>query len=193
MSFSFRSMYLLVGTMAIIATQAVPARANAFVHPGALHSEADFIRMKTKVAEGAQPWTEGWAVLIKNPHASLAWKPRPAGMVYRGADGVHPENYSAPFNDVAAAYALALRWKIGGDDSYADKAVAILDAWSGKLTGIGGTSDRFLASGIYGYQIANAAEILRGYRNWPVRNVERLKTMMLGVFYPINQEITMSS
>ncbi len=180
---------VFAAVLAIVpATQAVAAKAEAFVHPGALHSAADFDRMKSRVAEGAQPWADGWAVLIKNPHASLAWAPHPAEMVYRGADGVHPENYSALFNDAAAAYALALRWGISGDDAYADKAVAVLDAWSGQLTGIGGTSDRFLASGIYGYQFANAAEILRGYRNWPAASVARFKAMMLAVFYPMNHD-----
>ncbi len=168
---------------------AMSVQAESFVHPGALHTAADFDRMKTKVAQGAQPWLDGWNVLIKNPHASLNWTPRAVDVVYRGkdADG-HHENYGSLFNDAAAAYALALRWKISGDDAYADKAVAILDAWSGKLTEIGGNSDRFLASGIYGYQFANAAEILRTYKKWPENNFDRFKTMMLSVFYPMNHD-----
>jgi len=41
------------------------------------------------------------------------------------------------------------------------KAIEILNEWSSTLTAIEGISDRFLASGIYGYQFANAGEILR--------------------------------
>ncbi len=58
------------------------------------------------------------------------------------------------------AYALAIRWKVTGDDAYANKAIGIL-----KLPGpavlkfIGCTSDKYLASGICGFQLANAAEI----------------------------------
>ncbi|WP_230414054.1 alginate lyase family protein [Collimonas silvisoli] len=145
--------------------------------------------MKTKVEQGAQPWLDGWNVLIKNPHASLNWTPRPVDVVYRGKDSAgHHENYAALFNDTAAAYALALRWKISGDAAYADKATAILDAWSEKLTGIDGNSDKFLASGIYGYQFANAAEIMRTYKKWPESNFNRFKTMMLNVFYPMNHD-----
>ncbi|MFK2917392.1 alginate lyase family protein [Dyella koreensis] len=162
--------------------------ASSFVHPGALHTQTDFDRMKTQVAQHAQPWTDGWDVLIKNSHASLNWTPRPQAMIYRGYDGTHRENYAVLFNDAAAAYALALRWKVSGDDAYADKAVAILDAWSKTLTGIDGTSDKFLASGIYGYQLANAAEIMRSYKRWPAQDLARFKTMMLNVFYPMNHE-----
>lgn len=173
----------------MIALGTVAARANSFAHPGALHTQADFDRMKTKVDQGAQPWLAGWNMLIGNPHASLNWQPRPANVVYRGKDGAgHPENYGTLFNDAAAAYALALRWKISGDDAYADKAVAILDAWSAALTEIDGSSDKFLASGIYGYQFANAAEIMRAYKKWPEQDFRRFKAMMLNVFYPMNHD-----
>ena len=117
--------------------------------------------MRVRVDQAERPWVDGWRRLLSNRHAALTWKPNPQPIVYRGADVRHPENYSSLFNDAAAAYALALRWKISGDDAYADKAIAILDAWSSTLTAIKGTSDRYLAAGIYGYQLANAAEILR--------------------------------
>ena len=131
--------------------------ATDFVHPGLLHSSEDLTRMKARVASGAQPWTAGWNRLIANAHAALTWTARPAAIVYRGANGTNPENYAQLFNDAAAAYAMALRWQISGDSAYADKAIQVLDAWSAMLTGIDGTSDKFLASGLYGYQLANAA------------------------------------
>ena len=34
--------------------------AREFVHPGGLHTRADLERMKKMVAEGRQPWLEGW-------------------------------------------------------------------------------------------------------------------------------------
>jgi len=144
--------------------------------------------MRVKVNEGASPWTPGWQRLIANRHASLGWKPNPQAIVYRGADGRHRENYAALFNDAAAAYALALRWKISGDGAYGQKAVEILDAWSSTLTAIEGTSDRYLASGLYGYQLANAAEILRDNPNWPAADFRRFQQMMLAVFYRMNHD-----
>lgn len=162
--------------------------AQPFVHPGLLHTQKDFDRIRVKVAHGVQPWLAGWQKLVANRHASLNWKPNPQAIVYRGANAHHAENYAALFNDGAAAYALALRWKVSGDAAYAAKAVEILNAWSSTLTAIDGTSDRFLASGIYGYQLANAAEILRNYPDWRPADFDRFKTMMLTVFYPMNHD-----
>jgi hypothetical protein len=159
-----------------------------FIHPGLLHSEADFDRMKSKVLADAQPWRQGWDRLIANSHAQLTWTARPAAIVFRGNDGMTPQNYPQLYNDIAAAYALALRWKISGDAAYADKAVQILDAWSGTLTAIQGTADRFLAAGLYGYQFANAAEIMRTYSGWSPAGLARFKDMMLRVFYPMNHD-----
>ncbi|MBN3786528.1 cell wall anchor protein [Burkholderia sp. Ac-20353] len=162
--------------------------AMPFVHPGLLHSEQDFERMRMNVAQGNQPWLQGWQRLIANRHASLSWTPRPQDAVYRGRNPEHAENYSLLFNDAAAAYALALRWKISGDDAYAGKAVAILNAWSENLKTIGGNSDKFLASGIYGYELANAAEILRTWPQWRTADFHRFQSMMLSVFYPMNHD-----
>jgi hypothetical protein len=167
-------------------------QAKAFAHPGLLHSQADLERMRTKVAAGEQPWTAGWEKLVANRHSSLKWKPNPKEIVYRGSNRKNPENYHALYNDAAAAYALALRWRVSGDDAYADQAVAVLNAWGTTLTAIQGTSDRYLASGIYGYQLANAAELLRGYVGWKQAEFERFQKMMLEVFYPMNHDFLVS-
>ncbi|HET6149912.1 MAG TPA: alginate lyase family protein [Polyangia bacterium] len=144
--------------------------------------------MIAKVAAGAQPWKSGWDRLVANAHSSLNWAPNPTAVVYRGADGVHPENYAQLYNDAAAAYALALRWKISGNAAYADKAVQVLNAWSAVLTGFGGTTDLFLAAGLQGYEIANAAEIMRTYAGWSATDFARFKNMMLQIFYPLNHD-----
>ena len=170
--------------------QAAPPRllagAGGFVHPGLLHTQADFNRMQLKY--NTQPWKGSWDKLIANSHAQLDYPPQPQAVVYRGYDGVHPENYSRLFNDVAAAYACALRWKISGDNAYADKAVQIMNAWSSTLTGIGGTTDSQLAAGIYGYEFANAGEIMRTYSGWAAADFTAFQNMMRNIFYPINHD-----
>ena len=88
------------------------ATGGTFVHPGLLHTEADFVRMRMKVAARAQPWASGWDRLLANPHSSLTWKPRPAEVVFRGIARGHAQNYPVLYNDIAAAYACALRWRI---------------------------------------------------------------------------------
>lgn len=164
---------------------AVAAAEMPFVHPGLLHTKAGFERMKAKVEAGEEPWFSGWKKLEQSRHAQSDWKPRPQETVVRGGGG---QNFPVLFNDIHAAYQMALRWKVGGETKYADKAVEILNAWSSKLKAIHGNSDRFLAAGIYGYQFANAGEIMRSYRGWKPDDFARFQKMMIEVFYPMNHD-----
>lgn len=180
---------LLAGLLAINCKKSsnAPGLPQRFLHPGLLHTAADFNRMVSKVRAGVQPQLSGWNKLLANPHSSSSYSMRgPVSVVYRGTGS--PENYSLLFNDIAAAYQNALRWKIAGATDNAGKAVAILNAWSSTLTSIQGTSDRFLAAGIYGYEIANAAEIMRSYSGWAASDLARFQHMMLTVFYPMNHD-----
>jgi hypothetical protein len=144
--------------------------------------------MRTKVAANAEPWKSGWDKLISNPHSSLKWKARPTEAIWRGTSKDHHENYPVLYNDIAAAYACALRWRVSGDAAYADKSIEIMNEWSSTLKHVDGTSDRFLAAGIYGYEFANAAEIMRSYRGWKPEEFKRFQTMMLDVFYSMNHD-----
>ncbi|MDO7846263.1 alginate lyase family protein [Hymenobacter sp. M29] len=189
--FTFRSAAAsaFLGLLLVLAT-GLTAHGQAFTHPGLLHTSADFTRMQTKVAAGSQPWTAGFGRLSSNSLSSLTrnfTNPVPS-TVYRGFDGTNPENYASLFRDIAAAYATALRWKVTGDVSYANKSVAILNAWSQNLTTISGTSDKYLAAGIYGYEFANAAEIMRGYSGWAPADFLRFQNLMRNVFYPMNHD-----
>jgi len=160
-----------------------------FVHPGLLNTQEDFDRMKREVHLKHSPWKEGWKVLQSNPHDSLSWKPRSEKIIIRGANkGEHTENYSHLFNDIAAAYADAIDWKISGEKSKAEQSILILDTWASTLVQITGTSDKYLAAGIYGYEIANAAEIMRTYPGWSAEHFHQFQNMMLRVFYPLNKE-----
>jgi opacity protein-like surface antigen len=89
-------------------------------------------------------------------------------------------------NDVAAAYQCAIRWKVTGDEAYAEKAIQILNAWASTCKKISGNSNIALAAGIYGYQFANAAEILRDYKGWTEADFNAFKQWMLDVFYSVS-------
>ena len=156
-----------------------------FVHPGLLHTDADFERMRTKVAAGAQPWTSGWDALLASGRSRLGVAPQPLQTVIRGGDG---QNFSQMYGDIARSYQLALRWKVSGDTAYADQAVLFLNAWSSTMTTLTGNGDVFLAAGIYGYQFANAAEIMRGYSGWAAADFARFQAFMLTIFYPLNHQ-----
>lgn len=161
------------------------AMAQAFVHPGLLHTEADFTRMRAKVNANAQPWKGSWDLLVANSHSQLGYVARPTDTVVRGGTG---QNYPQLYNDIAAAYQCALRWKISGDVAYANKSIDIMNQWSATLQHVTGNADRFLAAGIYGYQFANAAEIMRTYSGWAAVDFTRFKNMMLNEFYPLCED-----
>ncbi|MRV72408.1 hypothetical protein GJ700_11875 [Duganella sp. FT92W] len=154
-----------------------------FTHPGLLHTNADFTRMAAKYT--TSPWSDSWTLLINNSHSQSTYTAMPQTVVYRGNDGVHSENYVRLMNDVAAAYQCALRWKIAGSTAHADKAVQIMNQWAATLTAIGGDSNALLAAGIYGYEFANAGEIMRSYSGWAAADQTAFKNMMTGIFYPI--------
>ncbi|MEU8108253.1 AbfB domain-containing protein [Nonomuraea muscovyensis] len=154
----------------------------AFRHPGLLHTQADFDRIAAAVRAGAQPYRAGWEKLVANGRSRSTWRARPLETVVRGGTG---QNYSQLYNDVHAAYQNALRWRISGDRAHGDAARDILNAWSGTLKTVTGNADRFLAAGIYGYQFANAAELMRDY---PGFDVERFRRMLLTVFYPLSDD-----
>ncbi|CAM5439117.1 alginate lyase family protein [Streptomyces aurantiogriseus] len=154
----------------------------AYAHPGLLHTRADLDRMAAKVKAVAAPYVAGYAKLTANRHAQSGWTANPQATVYRGSGS--PQNYRTLYNDVHAAYQNALRYHVGGDTAHADTAVAILNAWSAKLTSLAGSADRFLAAGLYGYQIANAAELVRDRDDF---ELERFQKMLTGVFAPLSE------
>jgi hypothetical protein len=174
------------GLLALSNALATPhsTRQSNFAHPGLLHTAADFSRITSRVNSKAEPWLTGWNKLSSSTYRNLNYNPSPQAIVYRGTGS--PQNYASLYRDIAAAYIMAIYWKVTGDTAYANKATSILDAWANTLTGIDGSSDKFLASGIYGYEIANAAEIMRTYSGWPAANVAKFKNMMRNIFYPMN-------
>ena len=157
--------------------------ARAATHPGMLLTEADFTRMRDKVNTSAQPWKGSWDLLVASANSQSTWGARPVAYINRGTS---PDNSALIYNDAAAAYQNALRWKISGNVAHANKAVEILNAWGYTLQGITGNADRYLAAGLYGYEMANAAEIMRTYSGWSAADFNQFKTMMLNVFYPMN-------
>jgi hypothetical protein len=152
------------------------------VHPGLLHTEADFARMREKIKADAQPWVSGWNALTASSRTRYG-TPQPLETVVRGGDG---ENFRTMVEQMLRAYQCALRWKVSEDTQYADAAVAYLDAWSATMKTLTGNADRFLAAGIYGYQWANAAEIMRTYPGWSSEGIARFQKLLLEVFYPLS-------
>ncbi|THY13741.1 chondroitin AC/alginate lyase [Aureobasidium pullulans] len=158
--------------------------AAAFVHPGALHTADDIARVKYHVTAGDEPWSTAFELLTQNGRSHSTWKPSAHEYIIRGSG--YAENYGSAYNDAAAAYQLALRWLITGDDTFANASVRILNAYSSTLKGLQGSTDLYLAAGLYGYQFANAAELMRSYSGWNISSQHDFGTMLTDIFASVS-------
>ena len=154
-----------------------------FVHPGCLSTQADLNRMKAKVDAGAQPWKAGYDRLVAAPYGQLGHTPSPQATVY--VSGSQPDNYINLAVDAAAAYQVALRYHVSGDPAYAAKAVSILMAWANTHVTWNGDTNVSLRAGLYGYQFACAAELVRNYSGWAPEDFAKFKSYFRLQFYKI--------
>ena len=154
---------------------------RGFVHPGGLHTQADFDRVKAQIKAKNQTVVKAYNKLKAAEYAQASAQTYPVETIVRGGSG---ENYINAARGATMAYQNALRWKIGGTVANAKAAVRILMAWANKTTAISGTSDACLAYGLYGYQFAQAAELMRDYEGWKREDFEKFQQWMLTLWYP---------
>jgi len=158
--------------------------AQKFVHPGGLATQDDFDRIQYLLNSEKDPMIMAAFNRLKaNGHASDTYNPNAQERINRGGTDF-PDNYSVAMNDVAAAFQNGLMWRITGDVKYANCAVRILNAWARVCKDITGDSNASLASGIYGYEFAQAGEILSGYSGWAAADLKAYKDWMRNLFYP---------
>ncbi len=156
-------------------------------HPCLVNTEADFERARRKVNEGAEPWISGWQKLCDSRFAQLNYNSNPQEEIVRHSKG---GNFNTAAFDAGAAYQLALRWKISGDEDYAKAAIKILNGWAKTCKGVNyktwpDDSHRLLAAGFIGYQFAAPAELMRDYEGWKTEDFEIFKKWIDKTFYPI--------
>ena len=130
------NVFLGICFFALVVTHSSGQNITSFVHPGALHTQADLNRMAQKVAAQAYPWINTFNNL-KNDWHTASWEGSHAQTyVSRGSGCTYGGNLADLYNDVAATYDLALMWAITGNHSYADQAVGMLNSWANTLQGI---------------------------------------------------------
>ena len=157
---------------------------RGFIHPGGLHTEADFERIRQQLAAGNAKVKEAYQRLKNAEYAQANVQTWPVETIVRG--GGSGENYINAARGATMAYQNALRWKIEGTKANADAAVRILMAWARTCKLVSGDSNWALAAGLYGYEFAQAAELMRDYDGWSREDFEEFKHWMLTVWYPGN-------
>ncbi|MEV4685986.1 DNRLRE domain-containing protein [Microbacterium sp. LWH3-1.2] len=167
--------------------------ARVFDHPGVSLTTQQLDAMREHVVAKAEPWYSDYLRMkntVPNSIASLDFDVVAHAGVGRGS----PEG-SGNIRDYewasAAAYFHALQWVITGDGRHADKAVEILNAWSGTLTQIDGR-DQILGAGLGTLKLINAAEIVRyydgGYPGYSDADFAAFQSLVLNVVYPVIQD-----
>jgi hypothetical protein len=162
--------------------------AQAAIHPGVMQNQADIDRMRTKVLAGAQPWKASYDRLISNAYAQSTWVAGPTQNPCAGncPDG---ESYYNMARDSHSAYQNALRYRITGDTAHANRARDTMNAWRTTMTGAwSGDSNAQLRCGLYGFNWAAAAELMRGYSGWSASDFNAFKNWLLTKFYPVSSD-----
>ncbi|MEV4598340.1 alginate lyase family protein [Amycolatopsis sp. NPDC049253] len=185
MSFRARKLASLVAAIPValgLLTAPASAAPATFTHPGVLVSRPQLDFVRAEVNAGAQPWKSAFDQMMGSKYASLTRTAKPRAVVECGS-------YSNPNNgctdereDAIAAYTDALAWYLTQDARYAQKAIALMDAWSATITSHT-NSNAPLQTGWAGASWSRAAELIKStYSSWP--NSGRFATMLRNVYLP---------
>lgn len=96
-------------------------------------TEETLARVKANVERGEEPWKQAWERVVATAGKGLDITPTP----YEGEDQV--EMRFDAFEDLQYARAMALCWRVTGDEQYARKAREILLAWATHEPTVGST------------------------------------------------------
>ncbi len=167
----------------LIAILSFSALAQPFIHPGIDQTPNDLAFMKRMVLESRQPYKDAFERL--KAATDTPFSVRAHTHVLRGPYGrpnIGGDDLSKGAN---MAYNYALVWYITKNQAYADKAIAIINAWSPVLWDFDYNDAKLLAAWT-GHLLCNAAEILR-YNNagWKQKDIAAFSNMLLTVYYPL--------
>jgi Alginate lyase len=174
----------LVAVLATFGVRLLTADAApiAFAHPGVLVSRAQLDFVKGKVNAGAQPWLSAHNQMLASRYASLSRTAKPRATVECGSYSNPNLGCTDEREDAIAAYTDALAWYITGNPAYAQKSIALMDAWSATIkshTNSNGPLQTAWAGSVW----PRAAEIIKHtYSSWP--NQARFATMLRTVYLP---------
>jgi hypothetical protein len=168
-----------VGPVATVAD--VPTR---FTHPGVhvSRSQLDFVR--EQVQAGTQPWQRAYDSMMTSRYASLSYTPHPRAVVECGSYSNPNHGCTDEREDAIAAYTHALAWSVTSDARHAQKAIAIMNAWSPVIRDHT-NSNAPLQTAWAGSVWPRAAEIIRYTgAGWAAADVDRFETMLRNVYLP---------
>jgi hypothetical protein len=167
--------------------QVIAAPAH-FVHPGVLVNAGQLAFVRAKVEAGEQPWKSAYDKMRNSDYGKLNYQAHPRANVECGSQSNPNHGCSDEREDAIAAYTHALLWSMTGNSAHAEKAIQIMDAWSGTIQKHTGHNAP-LQTGWAGSLFPAAAElILHTYTGWSASKVDRFKQVMRDVYLPTVQK-----
>lgn len=153
-----------------------------FTHPGVLVGKCQLDFVKTKLAQGAQPWTAALAKMKTERYASLNYTHNAVPVVSCGLNNNPFIGCNEEKNDATAAYTHALLWYYTGNVAHAQKAVDIMNDWSSTLTSH--TEYAAPLQAAWGAEMfTRAAEIIRYTSNvWSATDIQKFEDMLVNVY-----------
>ena len=176
--------------------------AQTFQHPGVLVSKAQLDYIKGEVNAHINPYYQEFLDAQASTYGSLTYViqgPYTGGVNQCGSDSAPDDGCSAADSDSTAAYVQALLWYITGNQTYANNAIAIMNAYGHNLQGFAGFSAGFSCPGAAttcsngplqaawdSTKWPRAAEIIR-YSNagWATADITAFSNMLTNVYEPI--------
>jgi hypothetical protein len=141
---------------------------------------------KSKVINASSPWSEAYDQLLsEDAVANKTYTPAPVPTVVCGPYSDPDVGCSTEREDSIAAYANALAWIVSEKQAYADRAIAIMNAWS-SIVKTHNNSNAPLQSGWVASVWARTGELIR-YSNagWNSSDIHQFETMLREAYLPL--------
>jgi hypothetical protein len=175
---------------------------SGFHHPGVLVNRAQLDFVKTKIAANAEPWKSAFEAAKSSDLGSLTYTPHPWATCECGPRSNPDRGCKDEQHDSDAAYTQALLWYFSGNQAYADKAIQIMNAWSGTLTGGHKLENGPVQAAWCAEVWPRAAEIIRYISSsWGASDVKKFEKFLATQYVPSltggscengNKELSMS-
>ena len=181
------------------------AAAQTFQHPGVLVSQAQLDYITAQVNAKVDPFYQEFLNAQASPYGSLTYTPQgpfTGGVNQCGSNSTPNDGCSAADSDSAAAYVQALLWYITGKQTYANNAIAIMNAYGHNLQGYAGFTSGIACPGAAttcsngplqaawdSTKWPRAAEIIRyghgGSAGWQTADIQAFSNMLANVYEPL--------
>jgi len=187
------ALFFLIGTAASACSDLKPPtptehfpRRSTWVHPGVMISQDQIDYFKSEVAASSSPWLAAYNQLLdQTAVANATYTPSPVPTVVCGSYSIPDVGCSAEREDSLAAYGNALAWIVSEEQSYADRAIDIMNSWSSTVL-THNDSNAPLQSGWVGSVWARTGELIRySDAGWSTTKIENFEEMLRTAYMPL--------